>query len=239
MRRFWPAGVALVAGLALGIKMSEEARRPDLAAFGAFAYLGIAILIVGALVVVTVGAVFMRRRPLAEVAFLSGVALVAGTVAAAAAFQVVVPRPKEPVFLVASATGSLELNADGFVPAATWHAICRSRADSSDVSGLEFSDLGELNGATLRAFMPFSIAGKTAEISFFVDTGDPVATLAWRGVVGLELSNGGVSGAASLPRLRLEQLTPGPPPEGDWPSSLSGVLRWTCDPWLPPGSYLE
>jgi hypothetical protein len=239
MRRFWPAGSALVAGLVLGLMTAIEARRPGFAAFGALVYVLIGGLIVVGLVVVAVVAVFMSRRRLAETAFLSGVALVAGTVLAAAAFQVVVPRPKQPVFLVATATGSLEVDAEGFVPAAKWNAVCTSRADSSELGGIEIRDLGELNRATLRAFMTVPIAGQTSEVGFFVDVGDPVATLAWRGVVGLDLSNGGVSGSATFPRLRLEQLTPGPAPEGDWPSSLSGVLRWTCDPWLPAGSYLQ
>lgn len=239
MRRFWPAGIALVAGLVLGVLTSMEARRPGLAAFGAFAYVGIAILIVATFAVITVAAVFMSRRPLAENAFLSGVALVTGAVVAGAAFTVAVPRPKQPVYLYATAHGGLDINVETFEPAGELTATCTSRPDSSALQQITIRDLGQLNGATLRAFMTVPEAGATTEIGLFVDVGEPEVTLAWRGNADLDLASGGVTGTASFAALPLEQLTPNAAPAGEWPKSLTGVLLWTCDPWLPPGSYLD
>lgn len=152
----------------------------------------------------------------------------------------------EPVVLEATGQTRFELQA-GTMPFVTrdgGRAVCRSVPDGRNVADVTALELGELGSGTVRATLTLPVqASDVATAEFWIDGGDlPEGSIQpfWRGSVqitesgadnasgkltfkGLDRSSGG-----ALPKPASSDPTSG---ASDWPSTLSGALSWTCQPW--------
>ena len=184
--------------------------------------------------------------------FVSAVLLVAGTVVGTATAPATGGTYHQPVVLVAPASVHVRIDpvALSFVAQDAGQAECHSIPDQRTFSDLSALDLGELGPGTLRGgFTIWADGSGSGSIELFIDGGDlPEGSpmVSWVGPATVtSRSPAGDSGALSFDGLVLsagdgkpvpvdngqEVATPAPRPS-DWPTTLSGTLDWTCQPWL-------
>jgi hypothetical protein len=152
----------------------------------------------------------------------------------------------EPAVLEAAGATHFEMQAGAvpFVARDGGRAECRSVPDGRTVADVTALELGELGSGTLRATLSLPAQasdGATAE--FWIDGGDlPDGSIQpfWRGSVQVtEIGADGASGKLIFTSLELEGGAEKPNSESPaptsaapgWPSTISGVLGWSCQPW--------
>lgn len=156
---------------------------------------------------------------------------------------------REPVLLAAPGQTRVELQAGAipFVARDGGQADCRSVPDSQAVADITALDLGELGSGTLRATISLPAqAADGATVELFIDGGDlPEGSMqpSWSGPVQVtELGAGGASGKLTFTSLGLANPASKPDPASSvptsaapgWPTTISGSLSWTCQPWATP-----
>lgn len=131
-----------------------------------------------------------------------------------------------------------------FTPRVGGEAVCVSVPDGQAVEGITALELGELGSGTLRAMLRLPADdpdGATAE--FWIDGGDlPEGSLQpfWNGSARItEIGSDGATGklifnalaGVNDPALKGPESPAATPVASEWPSTISGVLGWTCQPW--------
>lgn len=184
--------------------------------------------------------------------FVSAALLVAGTLVGTATAAATGGTYHEPVVLVAPASVHLRLVpvALSFVAQDAGQAECHSIPDQRTFSDLSALDLGELGPGTLRGgFTIWANGSGSGSMELFIDGGDlPEGSpmVSWVGPATVtSMSPAGDLGALSFDGLVLsagdgkpvpvdsgQEVTAPAPVASAWPSTLSGTLDWTCEPWL-------
>ena len=143
-----------------------------------------------------------------------------------------------PVVLGARGEASATIEGVPFEPRAAGRADCQSVADGTDVERVVALSLGDLNGGLLRADIALPVAGVSGGyIALFVDA----ATLPSGSVpptweqAGPEITaSSGASGSVRFDGAQLRMEPDIGAATGDWPTTLSGVVHWSCGAWFAP-----
>lgn len=151
----------------------------------------------------------------------------------------------QPVVLQATGQAHVELQAGAvpFVARDGGRAECRSVPDGSTVADVTALELGKLGSGGLRATVSLPAAGSyAASAEFWIDGADVLEGSIqpfWQGSVQFsEISADGASGRLTFNGLEQENGAGKPAAESssptsatDWPSTITGTLDWTCQPW--------
>lgn len=154
---------------------------------------------------------------------------------------------REPVVLDAPAQMLLRLDPApaSFVAHGQGQSACRSQPDERTAVNFAALDLGSLGPGTLRAGLDLALDGSEGTLELFLDGGslpEGSEQVSWSGAVSASMlapdHRQGRVVFHDLPLLRQTGKpaeSPGAflPPQA-WPTTLSGQLDWTCDPWPAP-----
>jgi len=246
-KRAWlwllPAVVPLAFGGFLGYQAGYQQSLGGFNTLGA-AYIG---FIIGALVVI-VGLVGVgnalrpagRGRVASRYAFAAAGLLAAGAAGGYAAVPLLDVGYHPPVVLGARGEASITLEGvPTFEPRTSGRADCWSVADGPEVGEVVALSLGQLNGHLLRADIFLPVQGRAqGSITLFVDAAHLEGAIVPRWEVmdpEIDSSPGGTTGSMSFAEVAiLEDPELLAPPDPSWPATLSGQIRWACDPWLAP-----
>lgn len=156
---------------------------------------------------------------------------------------------RQPIVLQATGQTTIDLQA-GDVPFAArvaGEATCDSVPDGQAVASITALALGELGSGTLRAHLSLAAEGSDsvgATAEFWIDGGDLAegsAQPSWNGPVrvteiGPEGTTGkliftNLEGFSNDPALKGPESPAATSGAGEWPSTISGVMGWTCEAW--------
>jgi hypothetical protein len=233
---------AVVAGVVAGREIAYERSMPGLGgALGGIIPIFFLIVVAGGLGLVGLVAIAIRhgRVSPAIATLLAGAGLlVTGAFGGAATAAPTGALYHEPVVLESTGTTTFTLDV-ATLPFATQQggrATCRSDPDGRTVVDVTALELGELGPGTLRAFVGLPVAAsEPASAAFFIDAGDlpeGATPPSWTGRVLVS----GISADHASGRLAFDGLSQHvdekmPAPASTWPSTISGELSWTCQPW--------
>jgi hypothetical protein len=134
-----------------------------------------------------------------------------------------------------------------FVARVAGVAMCDSVPDGQAVSSITALDLGDLGSGTLRAHLSLAPEGSDSDgatVEFWIDGGDLAegsVQPSWNGPVRItEIGPDGATGTLTFtnleatsndPALKGPESPAAPSGAGQWPSTISGVVGWTCEAW--------
>jgi hypothetical protein len=244
------AGIVLVIGVLGGRAIAYGLSQGGFSILGA----GVLIALFGAAVIglAAIGLVALRIRhghlSQAVATVLSAAAILAtGTIGGGATAAATGGVYRDAVVLRSAGEATLRLDTRGVLPFAARAAssvACDSEPDGRTVVGITALELGELGPGTLRGTVRLPVAPSdmpTAE--FFVDLGDlPEGSIppSWSGRV-LVTAMGADRASGRLAFDGLALLIPDKMPDEQsaaaiavgkaWPTTISGEMSWSCQPW--------
>jgi hypothetical protein len=233
---------AVVAGVVAGREIAYERSMPGLGgALGGIIPIFFLVVVAGGLGLVGLVAIAIRHGrvspAIATLLAASGL-LVTGAFGGAATAAATGSLYHEPIVLEASGTSTFALDATTlpFIVRQGGLASCRSDPDGRTVVDVTALGLGELGPGTLRGFVALPVAAtEPASAEFFIDAGDlpeGATPPSWTGrglVSGISADH--ASGRFAFDGLSQHVDDKMPAPASTWPSTISGELSWTCQPW--------
>jgi hypothetical protein len=235
--------VATTVGFLTGREIAHEFNAGGFTWFGAILLLFfLAVAVVGLVLIALIAAAFRRGFSLAIGRVLASAALLAvsgylGNVTAVATGGALPP----PVFLTADADVQVRLDKSSvpFVARDAGRAECHSVQDGRDVQEVMAMELGEFGAGTLQATVSIGpSAPDETSIVVAIDQADlaqGTAQPAWQmgPIKTTQFGDRGTTGTLTFElarNLEVEAMS-GPPASTDWPVSISGTMRWSCQPW--------
>ncbi len=235
-------GALAVGGIA-GWMAATSPRTPSSNYAGAVAgfWALLVLIVVVAIVVVGLLALFLRRRWLTA-SFVVGAGFLLGLVVGAwltntagLGYKYTWPSmPSPPVYLHARGEASARLDGVAGFTTHSGSADCTSEPGSQVVEAVDVWDAGELQGAMYRGDLhmhmdaPGIEPGTVGVSVFFWSSSMTGPSPQWRGRGQL------VEDEPSAGRVTFEKIVQEvgrPPAAGTWPAELSGEISWSCGPW--------